>query len=175
MSVAKVSEIIASSDKSFDDAVAKGVKRASKTLKKVKSAWVEGQQVGVQDVHVVRGDGEDLEPLALKRARRFLADTGEQGRRDVGVPGGDHPFSCQLWKPRHPHEQRHLLAEVPASRVRADPHGRRNLGPPLESRVMVAPDRDHRLGAAAVGVCQDGGAVSLSSAPSDRPWRRRRS
>jgi flavin-binding protein dodecin len=49
MSVAKVSEIIASSDKSFDDAVAKGVKRASKTLKNVTSAWVQDQQVVVQD------------------------------------------------------------------------------------------------------------------------------
>ena len=49
MSVAKVSEIIASSGKSFDDAVAKGVKRASKTLKGVTSAWVQDQQVVVED------------------------------------------------------------------------------------------------------------------------------
>ena len=49
MSVAKVSEIIASSSKSFDDAVAKGVKRASKTLKGVTSAWVQDQQVVVED------------------------------------------------------------------------------------------------------------------------------
>ena len=49
MSIAKVTEIIASSDKSFDDAVEKGVKRASKTLKGVTSAWVQDQQVVVQD------------------------------------------------------------------------------------------------------------------------------
>jgi len=49
MSVAKVSEIIASSKDSFDDAVAKGVKRASKTLKNVTSAWVQDQQVVVVD------------------------------------------------------------------------------------------------------------------------------
>lgn len=49
MSVAKVSEIIASSNKSFDDAVAKGIKRASKTLKGVTSAWVQDQQVVVAD------------------------------------------------------------------------------------------------------------------------------
>jgi flavin-binding protein dodecin len=49
MSVAKVSEIIASSSKGFDDAVAKGVKRASKTLKGVTSAWVQDQQVVVED------------------------------------------------------------------------------------------------------------------------------
>jgi len=49
MSVAKVSEIIASSKESFEDAVAKGVKRASKTLKGVTSAWVQDQQVVVED------------------------------------------------------------------------------------------------------------------------------
>ncbi len=49
MSVAKVSEIIASSKEGFDDAVAKGVKRASKTLKNVTSAWVQDQQVVVED------------------------------------------------------------------------------------------------------------------------------
>ena len=45
MSVAKVSEIIVSSPKSFDDAIKEGVARATKTLKNVKSAWVENQQV----------------------------------------------------------------------------------------------------------------------------------
>jgi flavin-binding protein dodecin len=45
MSIAKVSEIIASSPKSFDDAIKAGVARAQKTLKNVKSAWVENQQV----------------------------------------------------------------------------------------------------------------------------------
>ncbi len=45
MSVAKVTEIIASSPKSFDDAVREGVSRANKTLKKVKSAWIKDQSV----------------------------------------------------------------------------------------------------------------------------------
>lgn len=47
MSVAKVTEIIASSSKSFDDAVEKGVERADKTLKDVKGAWVKEQKVVV--------------------------------------------------------------------------------------------------------------------------------
>lgn len=47
MSVAKVTEIIASSSKSFDDAVEKGVARADKTLKDVKGAWVKEQKVVV--------------------------------------------------------------------------------------------------------------------------------
>ena len=49
MAIAKVTEIIASSKKSFDDATAKGVKRANKTLKNVRSAWVKDQSVEVQD------------------------------------------------------------------------------------------------------------------------------
>ncbi len=49
MSVAKVSEIIASSPKSFDDAIKVGVARAHKTLKNLKSAWVENQQIKLDD------------------------------------------------------------------------------------------------------------------------------
>jgi flavin-binding protein dodecin len=49
MSVAKVSEIIASSPKSFDDALKVGVARAHKTLKNLQSAWVENQQVKLDD------------------------------------------------------------------------------------------------------------------------------
>ncbi len=49
MSVARVTEIIAGSNKSFDDAVKNGVKRASKTLKNVQSAWVKDQSVIVKN------------------------------------------------------------------------------------------------------------------------------
>ncbi len=49
MSIARVTEVISRSDKSFDDAVQKGVKRASKTLKNVKSAWVSDQSVDIKN------------------------------------------------------------------------------------------------------------------------------
>ena len=49
MSVVKVTEIIASSPKSFDDAMAAGVARAQKTLKHLKSAWVQNQQIKLND------------------------------------------------------------------------------------------------------------------------------
>ena len=52
MSVAKVTEIIASSSISFDDAVKEGIKRASKTLKGINGAWVSEQKVTVQDGEV---------------------------------------------------------------------------------------------------------------------------
>jgi flavin-binding protein dodecin len=49
MSVAKVTEITASSKKSFEDAIQGGVKRASKTLEKIKGAWVNEMSVTVKD------------------------------------------------------------------------------------------------------------------------------
>ena len=47
MSVARVTEIKASSTKSFEDAVQVGVARASKTLKNIKTAWIQNQEVVV--------------------------------------------------------------------------------------------------------------------------------
>jgi flavin-binding protein dodecin len=49
MSVARVTEIIAESPTSFEDAVKVGVARASKTLDNVKGAWVQDQEVIVDD------------------------------------------------------------------------------------------------------------------------------
>ena len=47
MSVAKVTEITASSKKSFEDAMQNGIKRAGKTLANIKGAWVQEQSVVV--------------------------------------------------------------------------------------------------------------------------------
>lgn len=49
MTIAKVTEIIASSTTSFDDAIKMGVARAHKTLKNLKSAWIENQQIKLND------------------------------------------------------------------------------------------------------------------------------
>ena len=49
MSIARVTEISATSKTSFDDAVASGIERANKTLRNVKSAWVKEQRVSVED------------------------------------------------------------------------------------------------------------------------------
>lgn len=45
MSVARVTEIIASSPNSFDEAIHNGIERANKTLKNVEGAWVQDQYV----------------------------------------------------------------------------------------------------------------------------------
>lgn len=49
MSVAKVSEISATSPKSFEDAIEQGLARASKTIRNIRSAWIKEQQVRVED------------------------------------------------------------------------------------------------------------------------------
>jgi flavin-binding protein dodecin len=49
MTVAKVTEIIASSTESFDEAIKIGVARAHKTLTHLKSAWVQNQQIKLDD------------------------------------------------------------------------------------------------------------------------------
>jgi flavin-binding protein dodecin len=49
MSVAKVTEISAKSDTSFDDAIAKGIERADKTLDRIQGAWINEMKVDVQD------------------------------------------------------------------------------------------------------------------------------
>lgn len=52
MTVAKVTEIIADSEDSFEDAVKQGIRRANKTLDQVKSAWIKEQQVVIKDGEV---------------------------------------------------------------------------------------------------------------------------
>ena len=49
MSVARITEISATSKKSFDDAIKQGVKRASETLDGITSAWVADQEVAVKN------------------------------------------------------------------------------------------------------------------------------
>lgn len=49
MTVAKVTEISASSKTSFEDAIQKGIERADKTLDKVQGAWINEMKVDVSD------------------------------------------------------------------------------------------------------------------------------
>lgn len=47
MSVARVTEITASSTQSFEDAIRQGIDRASKTLKNIEGAWIQEQKVAI--------------------------------------------------------------------------------------------------------------------------------
>lgn len=54
MSVARVSEISSTSEKSFEDAMQQGILRANKTLRNVKGAWIKEQQLDIEDGKVTR-------------------------------------------------------------------------------------------------------------------------
>ncbi len=53
MSVARVTEITASSEQSFEDAIREGISRANKTLKNIEGAWVQGQKVVVREGQII--------------------------------------------------------------------------------------------------------------------------
>ena len=53
MSVAKVSELSATSTKSFEDAINSGIARAHKTIRNIKSAWIKEQQVRLEKGKII--------------------------------------------------------------------------------------------------------------------------
>lgn len=54
MSVARVTEISATSEKSFEDAMKQGISRAAKTLRNVKGAWIKEQQIDIEGETITR-------------------------------------------------------------------------------------------------------------------------
>lgn len=53
MSIARITEISSTSEKSFEDAVQNGVARATKTLRNVRSAWIKEQQIRIDNDKIV--------------------------------------------------------------------------------------------------------------------------
>jgi flavin-binding protein dodecin len=66
MSVAKVSEISATSKKSFEDAIQQGPTRAAKTLRNIRGAWVKEQHV--------RCDGAKIKEYQVNMMVTFVID-----------------------------------------------------------------------------------------------------
>ncbi|MEO8625135.1 MAG: dodecin family protein [Candidatus Limnocylindrales bacterium] len=54
MSVARVTEISSTSEKSFEDAIKQGISRASNTLRNVKGAWIKEQQIDIEGENITR-------------------------------------------------------------------------------------------------------------------------
>jgi dodecin len=52
-SIARVTEISATSDKSFEDAIQQGISRATQTLRNVQGAWIKEQEVSVDNDRIV--------------------------------------------------------------------------------------------------------------------------
>ena len=53
MSVARNTEISATSTQSFEDAIRQGLTRATRTLRNVKGAWIKEQSVDIEDGGIV--------------------------------------------------------------------------------------------------------------------------
>jgi len=70
MTVARVTELSASSDQSFEDAVNIGVERATSTLRNVESAWVKDQNVMIENGNIVG--------YKVNLAITFVLEEGEQ-------------------------------------------------------------------------------------------------
>ena len=66
MAVAKVSEISATSAKSFEDAVQQGLTRAAKTLRNIRGAWIKEQHV--------RCDGARITEYQVNMMVTFVLD-----------------------------------------------------------------------------------------------------
>ena len=74
MSIARVTEISSTSTTGFEDAIRKGITRATQTLRNVRSAWVKEQAVRVEGDSIVEFqvnlmitfilDGDDDKELA---------------------------------------------------------------------------------------------------------------
>ncbi len=66
MAVAKVSEISATSQKSFEDAIQQGLTRAAKTLRQIRGAWIKEQHV--------RCDGARISEYRVNMMVTFVLD-----------------------------------------------------------------------------------------------------
>lgn len=71
MSIARITEISSTSTKSFEDAIQSGVKRATGTLRNVRSAWVKEQQIKI--------DGGNIVEYQVNMMITFVLDEGDQG------------------------------------------------------------------------------------------------
>ncbi len=70
MTVARVTEMSAISDQSFEDAVNMAIKRATSTLRNVESAWVKDQNVVIEN--------NNITGYKVNLAITFVLEEGEQ-------------------------------------------------------------------------------------------------
>ena len=70
MSVARVTEMSAISEQSFEDAINMAVNRATQTLRNVESAWVKDQNVLIEN--------NSIQGYKVNLAITFVLEEGEQ-------------------------------------------------------------------------------------------------
>jgi len=69
MSIARITEISSTSTKSFEDAIQSAVKRATGTLRNVRTAWVKEQQIKI--------DGGSIVEYQVNLMITFVLDEGD--------------------------------------------------------------------------------------------------
>ncbi len=69
MSVAKNIEITSTSTTSFEDAVKRGIERASKTIKNIRGAWIKEQKINI--------DGGKVSEFQVMMILTFILDGGD--------------------------------------------------------------------------------------------------
>jgi len=70
MSIARITEISSTSKKSFEDAIQSGIKRATGTLRNVRSAWVKEQQIKIDNGKIIE--------YQVNLMITFVLDEGDQ-------------------------------------------------------------------------------------------------
>ncbi|CAA9424300.1 MAG: hypothetical protein AVDCRST_MAG78-1252 [uncultured Rubrobacteraceae bacterium] len=70
MSVARVTELSATSEQSFEDAINEGINRATSTLRNVESAWIKDMNVLIENNNVMS--------YKVNMAITFVLEEGEQ-------------------------------------------------------------------------------------------------
>jgi dodecin len=70
MTIARVTELSATSDQSFEDAIDQGIKRATNTLRNVESAWIKDMNVLIENNNVTA--------YKVNMAITFVLEEGEQ-------------------------------------------------------------------------------------------------
>lgn len=71
MAVARVTEITSTSDTSFEDAIKKGLERATQTIRHIEGAWIKEQEVRMKD-------GEIVDFKVNMKVTFLLEDTSER-------------------------------------------------------------------------------------------------
>ncbi len=71
MSVARNTEISATSSQSFEDAIKQGLARATSTLRNVKGAWIKEQEVSLS--------GDQVSEYKVTMVVTFVLDDGPEG------------------------------------------------------------------------------------------------
>jgi flavin-binding protein dodecin len=84
MSIARVVEITATSDRSFEDALRQGVARATQTLRNVRSAWVKEQEVQIENGEIAGYKVNMLVTFVLDDDAELDEGAGRRG----GAPRG---------------------------------------------------------------------------------------